>query len=160
MKPFVTIFGKSEYAILNADFAVVECLLQDDIKWGAKVLELSGEYGWLVKLVRLQSRGWYSSRILPESPEQFIAHGTIGKRSFLVYKIQRENDDCIRVTPIGYVSLGIKIFMMFVLALLFILPVFLSPLIWKVSELMILRSSRIYLSAFCLYLRKGLSPDA
>lgn len=156
MEPFYTIFGKSEYAVLNADFAVVECLLQDDPKWGANVLEMSGEYDWRVKLLRRQSIGWNSSRIIPETTDHFIAFATIGKRSFLAYQIERESDQNIRVTPIGYVPVGIKVFTAFVLTLLYILPVILSPFIWKLHKIAILRSSKIHLDAFCRYLHDRL----
>ena len=152
MEPFYTIFGKSEYAEVNADFAQVECLLEEDPKWGANVLEMSGEYNWRVKLTGLQSWGWFSSRVFPQSENQFIAFGVTGQRSFLGYQILKKGDNKIRITPVGYLPKSSKVVMVITLALLCIFPVLLAPFIFKLYEIVILRSSKIYLDAFCRYL--------
>jgi hypothetical protein len=152
MEPFYTIFGKSEYAEVNADYAAVDRLLLDDSRWGANVLEMSGDYNWRVKLARLESWGWFSSRVFPQSDNQFIAFGVTGKRSFLGYQILKKGDNKIRITPVGYLPKRSKVVMVIALALLYILPVLLSPFIFKLYEIVILRSSKIYLDAFCRYL--------
>ena len=149
MKPTYTIIGYNEYAEVKTDFAVVECLLQDDPRWGAKVMELAGEPKWRVKLVHSLSRGWNASRIVPDTAERFIAVGTIGKRTFLTYQIDKVDDRTIRVTPIGYVPRHIKIWTAMILLVAFVFPVLLAPLVWKLHEVMNQRKSKLHLDAFC-----------
>ncbi|MHC1733393.1 MAG: hypothetical protein AB9888_15350 [Bacteroidales bacterium] len=152
MEPSYTVFDNGEYALVNANFTTVEYLLKNDPKWGANILEMSGEYSWRVKLIQLQSWGWYSSHTISETTNRFITIAAIGQRSFLAYQIQETKNQLVRITPIGYVPIGIKIYTAFLLALFCIFPILLSPLIWKVYQFSILRSSKLYLDAFCRYL--------
>ena len=75
--------------------------LQNDRYWGAEILDAAGEYGWRVKMARRYSRGHNISKIIVEGPDQFIAWGVIGQKSFLAYRVEREMDGSIRVTPLA-----------------------------------------------------------
>lgn len=153
MKPGYTIVGKNEYAELKADFAVVECLLQEDAQWGAKIMELAGKPAWQVKLIRLLNWGWNKSRIIPETTERFIAVGAIGKRTFLTYQIDKLDNSSIQVTPIGFVPRHIKLWTAAILMLAFVVPLLLTPLVWKLHEVSNKRNSKLHLDAFCGYLK-------
>lgn len=160
MEPFYKLCGKSEFALVHADFAVIECLLQDDRTWGAKVLEQSGEIPYRVKLVQIQNTIWVRCGIIPQSSEHFIAAGLLGRRSFLAYSIDKQKDGCTRITPTGFIPRWARLFSAVPLALMGVVPVVLSPLIWKWHEALTLRRSKLYLPAFCLYLRERLVGSA
>lgn len=153
MKTTHTIFGKSEYAVVNIDLEAVKQVLQNNPKWGAEVLERSGEYPMVVKRLRKWKRVWYASGIVESGVDSFVSIEIIGKRSFLSYHIRKEDEHSVRVIPLGYVPKRIKVFTTIVLGLFYILPALLAPLIWKSYELTILRSSKLYLDSFCRYLQ-------
>lgn len=156
MKTTHTIFGKSEYAVVNVDFDAVKQVLQNNPKWGADVLERSGEYPVVVKRLRKWKRVWYASGIMESAADHFVAIETIGKRSFLTYHIRKEDNHSFRVIPSGYVPKRIKVFTTIMLGLFYVLPALLAPLIWKSYEITILRSSKLYLDSFCRYLQEHL----
>ena len=159
MEPFYRVYGKNEYAFLHADFSVVECLLQDDRTWGARVLEQSGEYPWQVKLSKIQSAIWVRCGIVPYSARHFIAAGRLGRRAFLGYRIDKQGDDLILVTPQGFIPRWVKLSSAVPLVLMGVFPVVLAPLVWKWHEALTLRRSKLYLPAFCLYLRERLASS-
>lgn len=158
MKTITTISGKNESALMEADFAVVVCLLQDDRHWGANLLDLAGEYAWRVKLLRMVTSRVLPSGIRPKTTEAFTAYGVTGKRTFITYEVQKVDDHSIRITPVGYVPRAYKIISTVGLAIPFIIPALLAPLTWKVYNQAILRLSKMYLDVFCRYIENGLNP--
>ncbi|MEI7846012.1 MAG: hypothetical protein WCK35_09435, partial [Chloroflexota bacterium] len=114
--------------------------------------EMAGEYGWRVKLARMWGYKRYSAMLIPESDDSFVVFNMIAKNSCLVYRIQKADDDSVQVTPANYLPREWKIFIAIGLAVLFIFPVLLSPVIWKLYEITNARLSRLFLDAFCRYL--------
>ena len=153
MEPFYTVSGKSEYALVNVELSIVKKLLENDRYWGASTLEMAGEFGWKVLLARLWSGALFSSGIISESTDGFIVYRAFGKQDFLAYRITKESESSVRVTPFGYLPQNSKVWIVIGLAVCFILPVMLSPIIWKSYELSNLRYSRVYQDAFCRYLQ-------
>jgi len=156
MKRNYEITGKNEQLIIDADFSVVECLLNDDHKWGAHVIEQAGEMDWKVKYVQLQSRAFYPSIVFPVNENQFSIFSIIGRHQFLAYRIDRLDTTRIQVVPIGQIPNRVKAISAASLAMMFIIPIVLSPLVWKIYEQTTLRNSKLYLDAFCRYLVKEL----
>ena len=66
--------ARQPYALVNADFSVVECLLQDDPHWGALVVrlhQLSAEPA----LPMPWAAGLLPSKIIPDDQNRFTALG-------------------------------------------------------------------------------------
>ena len=149
MNQYYRVFDNSSHAEMTAKFSVVQCLLQDESRWGADVLEQAGEYRWRVRLTRRQSRWLRASRIYPETSERFIAFASVGKRANLAYEISKLDEDHIQVVPIGYLPYAYKVASLVVLLLLMVLPALLAPLVWRLHEAATLRYARLYMDAFC-----------
>jgi len=149
MNQYYRVFDNSSHAEMMAKFSVVQCLLQDEPRWGADVLEMAGEYPWRVLLTRRQSRWLRASRIYPETPERFIAFAPVGKRANLAYEISKLDEDYIQVVPIGYLPYAYKVASLLALLLVMVLPALLAPLVWRLHQAATLRYSRLYLDAFC-----------
>lgn len=119
---------------------------------GADILQLAGEFEWRVKAARLYSQGFFGARVIDETPDSFIAWGISGNKGCFAYKVERLDVLRIQITPLAYLERRRKIGLGVILALMFVLPVLLSPILWKLYEIQTLRSSRIYLHAFARYL--------
>ena len=146
------IHGNNQYASLEADFDIVRAYLEANRAWGAEVLKLAGEYGWRQKAARKYSLGLSGAKTIPETSERFIAWGLSGKKSFFAYRIERQNEYSIRVTPVAYLENTLKTTIMVTLAAFFIVPLLFSPFFWRLYEMQTYRSSKVYLPAFCRYL--------
>jgi hypothetical protein len=157
MKTKYSIYGKNEYATLEARFDVIECLLQDQAGWSSHILNFAGEYRWGVFFNRLQSWGLFASRIFPASAEKFIAFCYIGNHAFLAYEISREPENMVRITPVHFIPTSFKVLTSIMLSIWFIIPIFLSPLAWKIFKASVSRNSKLYLVPFCHYLYSSLS---
>lgn len=160
MDQFYRVFDNNARAEIMAKFSVVQCLLQDEPRWGADVLEQAGEYQWRVRMIRRQSRRFRVSRIYPDTTERFIAFASVGKRAYLAYEIIMLDEDRIEVVPVGYLPTAFKVTNLVTLLLLMVLPVLLAPLSWRLYEVATLRYSRLYLDAFCRMVRVKLRNSA
>ena len=151
-----SIQGYFEGAELAGDFAVIECILQDDRHWAASVLEQADTKPRIVEWVQV----WNNinpSRIIPKSVEHFIAVGPVGKHQTLSYQVDRLDEDSVKITPIAYLEPGNKIRIVIILALFYVLPALFSPLVWRNYAETNLKVSRYYLSSFCYYLETRLT---
>lgn len=159
MNQYYRVFDNSSHAEMTAKFSVVQCLLQDEPRWGADVLEMAGEYPWRVRIIRRQSWGYRASRIYPDTTKRFIAFAPVGKRAYLAYEISKLDEDRIQVMPVGYMPKALKAVNLISLLLLMVIPVLLAPLLWRLYEVTTLRNSRLYLDAFCRMLVSGQISD-
>jgi len=151
-----SIQGYFEGAELAGDFAVIECILQDDRHWAASVLERADTKPRIVEWVRVRN-SINPSRIIPKSVEHFIAVGPVGKHQTLSYQVDRLDDDTVKITPIAYLEPGNKMRIVIVLALFYVLPALFSPLVWHKYAETNLKVSRYYLNSFCYYLENRLT---
>ena len=150
----IKINGNNHSVTLTADFDAVHTRLKENQCWGADLLQLAGEYEWRVSAARLYSKGPFGAQVIDESADAFVAWGISGNKSCLAYRIERETDSTIRVTPLAYLERIRKISLAVALAMIFILPVLLAPLLWRLYEVQTLRASRIYLPTFARYLEQ------
>lgn len=144
--------NNNQYAVITADLMTCRERLRNNRDWGAETFRLAGEYGWRVKMAKRSSRGPFRSRIIEVGDKSFIAWGITGKKSFLAYQIEPETESTIRIIPLVYLEKQRKTAIAITLAVFFIAPVLLAPLVWWWYEAQIIRASRIYLPAFCRYL--------
>lgn len=150
MSEMWTMQGKREQALARVGYEEARALLENDPQWGASVLRLAGENARQERWVRQISRGRKGSRVLGRSGAgSFIAWGVVGARSFVAYRVESGEDGWVRVTPLAYLPVGRKVSIALMLALFYVLPVFLSPLVWRKQALQVQRTSRKYLAAFC-----------
>jgi hypothetical protein len=145
---------RNESAIITADYQTVRSFLGNHPYWGADVLENSGEYHYRIRRAQRYSKGKMGCKILNESDGNCIAWGITGQKSFLAYRIIRENIR-LRIIPLAYLERTRKTAIAVSLSMLFIVPVMLAPLIWKIYEKQTLRNSRVNLPTFCRYLLQG-----
>lgn len=150
----IEIHDRNQSATVTADFDAVRTRLQENPCWGAELLQRAGEYGWRVSAARRYSKGPFSSRIIDESPDRLVAWGISGKKSYLAYRIERESKEIIQITPLAYLECTHKTVIAISFALIFIVPVILSPLLWWVYEVQTLRASRVHLPTFSWYLEE------
>ena len=134
-------------ALVSADFAVVQCLLQDDESWGAETLRIAGIPNWLRETFAWMGR-LYPARMLPDSRQMFWAQFGAGSPA-LAYRIERAAEDQIRVVPSA--PIGARGRWMLLLGMGLLMPVLLATSSRQVRE----RSARM-LPHFCEYLRSRL----
>ena len=144
--------------VINVDFAVAECILQDDSQWGLTVIGKRGNNPLCLKSDCLVIKKWLSSGIIPQSTDHFIAYVNAGFQSFLAYRIDREGEKDIRVFPIEFLSRQEKIHSLISLSIPGILAVCLAPIIWRSHERATKGRSYAYLESFCGYLQDRLRP--
>ena len=148
----IEIQGNNEFATVTTDFEVVRTRLKENPNWGAELLEQAGEYSWRVTTARWYSKGPFGARVIDDGPESFVAWGFSGKRSFLVYRISKEGENTIQVIPLAFQPRANKVLLVVFLALIYLIPVLLSPLLWRMFEVQTLRASRVFLPTFARYL--------
>lgn len=150
----IDIQGNNQFALVTANMETARDRLRQNPKWGADVLTLAGEYAWRASAARLFATGPFGARVIDEQDGAFIAWGITGRKSCLAYRIRPENETTLRVEPLGYLERRWKIGLSVALACALVIPVLLSPLIWKMYREQTLRASRIYLPALCRYLEE------
>lgn len=149
----IEISGNNRLAFVSVSFETARHRLEENPFWGAEVLTLSGDYDWQIAAARLYSQGFFGARIIEEKEgNSFIAWGISGHKRCLAYRIRLENQTTLQVVPLEYLEPRRKVGLSIALACAFILPVLISPLIWKLYAMETHRSSRILLPEFCRYL--------
>ena len=154
----IEIYDSNKSATMTADFDTIRSRLQENPGWVAELLENAGENGQRVNLARRYIR-WYGigssgAQIISEGMDCFKVWGLSGKGSTLAYQIERKGENRIRITPLAFMERKGKILLAVALVLIYILPVLLSPLIWRLNEARTLRASRVYLPTFVRYLER------
>ena len=140
---------KHETVIVNANFANVLCLLQDDHAWMTDLLVNSGKPPMIVKWVRFMSKTRLVSGIIPENSTRFVTWGLIGINAWVAYQIERIDDQTIKLTPIPFLPLWQKVVIALSLAIFLVVPVVLAPVFWKLKERNTLQNGWEYLQGFC-----------
>jgi hypothetical protein len=154
----IEINNNNQSATVTTDFDTVHARLQENPGWVVELLENAGEYKCRVNLARRYIK-WFGTgpsraQVVDEGPDCFMIWGITGKGSTLAYRIEREGENRIRVTPLAYMERKGKILLAFALVMIYIVPVLLSPLIWRLHEERTLRASRVYLPTFGRYLEE------
>lgn len=147
----IDIQGNNQFAVMTADFAAVRTRLQDHPNWGAEILRRAGEFDWRVKAAGWYSRGYFGARVIDETPDSFVAWGITGNKHCLAYRVEKQTAGQIRITPLAYLEKRRRVGLALALLLLFVIPVLLSPLVWKLYEVFTLRASRVQLYNFARY---------
>lgn len=147
--------GYFDHAVLEGDFAVIQCILQDETDWSASVLDCADTKPQIVEWIKVVNR-LNPSHIRPDGPDQFLAVGALGKKQCLAYQVTRQDEAHVRITPVAYLPIKAKIIIAVMLALCYLLPVVFSPLVWRKYEQNNLKLSRYYLHSFCHYLENRL----
>jgi hypothetical protein len=147
--------GYFEHADFEGDFKSVKELLLANTTWAISVLEGTDVKPRIVEYIRkfsLRDR----SKIKTQKDNSIIAVGPIGKKQCLAYKINANGDAGVTITPIAFLAVKYKIGISIMLTLAYIVPVLLSPLVWRKYAQNNLKLSRYYLTSFCHYLEDRL----
>jgi hypothetical protein len=151
------IIGMNEHAIFKSDFSVALSVLQDSATWGSQALRVSGASWWKVKILSMFNRYFFPSKIEPISINTFLALSFYLQHLNFAYSITRgEIDKTIIITPKNFIPPSRKIRITLFSAYYFILPAFLSPLIWNWAENYTYHFSKKHLEHFCLMLQENL----
>lgn len=149
------IIGNNEAMLLRStDFDRVHRRVRNNPTWGAELLEMAGDYSWRVSAAKLYSNGPFGARVIEESTDSFVAWGITGNKSCLAYRVERRDERHIKVTPLAYLEQRRKFGLVVALTCIFVLPVLLTPLLWRLYEVQTLRVSKIYLPIFARYVQK------
>lgn len=144
---FCTLDDERGVALVDADFSVVQCLLQDDADWGVETLRYAGLPSWLTQTFAWAGR-LYPAKMLPRSRQMFWAQ--LGaNRPALAYRIERAPGDRTCVIPSAPIEASGR--WMLWLGMGMLMPV----LLMARSRQVRLRSARM-LPAFCQYLQARL----
>lgn len=146
-----SVHGYFDHAVLQGDFPVIECILQDETDWSARVLSCADTKPRVVEWIRVVSR-LNPSHIRPKSPDKFLAVGSLGKKQCLAYEVTRIDESQVQITPVAYLPIRAKIGIAILLALCYLLPVVFAPFVWRKNAQRNLKLSRYYLNSFCHYL--------
>lgn len=147
---FYELDARTGTALVNTDFAVVQCLLQDDTAWGTETLRLAGIPKWIWQTFAWAGR-IYPAKMLPGTRKMFWAQFGAG-RPALAYRIERVADGRISVTPSA--PIGSKGRWMLLLGMGVLMPLFLYA-----SSRQVTQRSALMLPAFCAYLQGRLQKD-
>lgn len=160
METLFEIIDNNEYALFKADYSVAQCVLQDSATWGSQTLGKSGVSRWKVKVLLLINLYLFPSKIKPISRNSFLAKSFYLQHMNMAYSITRgEVDKTIIITPISYITPFRKIWFTLFLASLMVLPVLISPFLWKWAENYTYKFSKNHLEKFCLMLQKSIYLD-
>jgi hypothetical protein len=146
-----SIEGYFDHAIFQGDINSLRASLEGNRNWAVKVLEYAGAKARIVEWVAICNK-MHPNRIRAREGSTFLAIGTLGKRRYLAYKIEAHDEGTVRITPTPFLEPHDKIYIALKLAIIYIIPVLLSPFIWHKWEEHNLRFSRYYLNSFCHYL--------
>ena len=147
--------GYFEHAVLEGNFDRVRECLEVNRHWGAEVLGYADEKARIIEWVRLCNK-LRPSRIRGENKDAFLAVGTLGKKQSLVYRVEKQDQDSVKIIPMAYLEPKYKVGIALILVLFYIVPVLLAPIIWRQRAEQNLRLSRYYLVSFCHHLENQL----
>lgn len=143
--------GYFDHAIFQGDINNIRGVLEDNRHWAVQVLEYADAKARVVEWVAICNK-MHPSRIKPKEGDSFIAIGTLGKRRSLAYRIELHDERTVKIIPISFLEAKAKIRIACVLAIFYIVPVLLSPILWQKWAEQNLKFSRYYLNSFCHYL--------
>ena len=151
-----TIMGYFEYAVFQGDFQSVKALLSENHGWVVKVLEGTDVKPRIVDYIRKFS-SCHPANIKNGKDRAITAIGPIGKKQYLAYQVKPHQNGGIEITPMPYLGVRYKLGISLMLSLAYIVPVVLSPLVWRKYAQNNLKLSRYYLTSFCHYIEERLA---
>ncbi|GAB4326037.1 MAG: hypothetical protein Kow0074_20160 [Candidatus Zixiibacteriota bacterium] len=151
MPDFYEISGQSESAVVNVSLEFIREQLKSDGQWAANVLAAADRSGARVAYAKAYG-SVLGATFIEDTPDCILVRGASGKNTRLMYRVERIDDQSSRVLPEGKVEGPAKIVIPLALLFFCIIPVLLTPLVYKARASSMRRFSAKYLEAFCLYL--------
>jgi len=151
-----TIQGYFESAKFTCDLQTIRKVLEGSSTWAAGVLEHADTKRRIVEAIQRYNR-CRPCRVIKAKNHSLIAVAPVGKKQCLAYRLEADHGSNVRITPLPFLVVKDKVGIAFMLTLAFVLPVLLSPFVWRRYEQNNLRMSRYYLISFCHYLESRLS---
>jgi|GEM_PF-2250957 len=143
--------GQNESALFKADFDSVCKLLAQDRQWGTHVLQIANTNSVSVAISKAYGSVLGSSTVRA-GPGYMLIKGTAGKRNRLLYRLEAVDAATTRITPEGMADGYFKIIVPVGLLCMGVLPVVLTPWLYRLRAHNMRYFSSRYLSAFCRYL--------
>ena len=152
---YYSIKGYFDAAEFTVDFSSITQVVENSTTWAAYLLENAGTKHRIVDAIQRYNK-WHPCRTTHSNDNSLIAIAPFGKKKCLAYKLEPIPGTGTRITPIPFLEVKAKIGIAFMLAIAFVLPVVLSPWVWRRYEQNNLLMSRYYLLSFCHYLESQL----
>ena len=147
MSNYYKIEGKNEFAFFRANFSQLRQYLTTDPEWVTKVMKLYGHVGFVVSMEKMRN-STVGSNIVEQGNTYFIVRGN----NQFFFRIEVVNANTSRIIPEGRLSGIGKFSIIFGLLMACIVPVVLTPLIFKMRKLVSKNQGQQHLEAFCQYL--------
>jgi hypothetical protein len=147
--------GQNDNALVNANFDSICRLLAEDRQWGTHVLQMANTNAVSVAFSKAYGSVLGSS-VIRAGPGYMLIKGTAGKRNRLLYRLEALDGAITRITPEGRADGYFRVIVPVGLLCMGILPVVLTPLLYKLRAHNMRYFSARHLSAFCRYLGAGL----
>lgn len=148
MSKLYKIEGENEFAYFNANFNQLRQIFESDPNWVGGVMELAEHYAISKGMQSFRNSLW-GSKVEEQGNGYFEVRGTVS----MYYRAEAVSDAVSRIIPIGKLPTVLKVVIPFQLALVCILPVVLTPLIYKLQKNKILWSSKAHIEPLCQYLQ-------
>ena len=147
MSNFYKIEGENELAYFRANFNQILQIFESDPSWFKNLVELNNDtYGKVVKFDFVNSLA--GTNIVERGDTHFVIRG--GQHFF--YRVEAVDANTSRIVPVerlwGYLKFVIPI----ALVIWCVIPVVLTPLIYKLRQKQALNMSKHYLNPLCKYL--------
>lgn len=147
MSNFYKIEGENEFAYFRADFNRILQIFQSDPKWTKKVVEMNNDiYGKVVKFDLFSNLAGTS--IVERGETHFVIRGG----QYFFYRVEAVDAKTSRIVPEERLWTYWKIVMPIVLFIWCVVPVVLTPLVFKMRKKQALNMSKTYLKPLCNYI--------
>ncbi len=148
MSNLYKIESENAFAYFTANLGQLRQIFESDPNWVGGVMELAGHYAISKGMQSFRNSLW-GSKVEEQGEGYFEVRGTVS----MYYRVEAVSETVSRILPIGNLPTVLKVAIPFQLALVCILPVVLTPLIYKLQKNKILWSSKAHIEPLCQYLQ-------
>ncbi len=140
--------GENKFAYFNANFRQLRQIFESDPNWVAGVLEAAQHFG-ITKGMQKFRNSLFGCKIEEEGDNYFAVRGTVS----FYYRIEAVSQTVSRIVPVGKLLTIHKVVIPFQLAIMCLIPVVLTPLLYKLQRNKIEWNSKAHIEPLCRYLQ-------
>lgn len=140
--------GENDFAYFRASSAKLRQIFESDRRWAKNFVEMEGDiYGKVIKFDLVSSAAG-GVNIIEQSDTHFVIRGG----QYFFYRVKAVDANTSRILPEGRLWGYWKYIIPIVLLIWCVIPVVLTPLIYKLRQKQALQMSKHYLKPLCTYL--------
>lgn len=147
MSKLYKIEGENEFAYFRASVNQILQIFQSDPKWAKNFIEMNNDmYGKVVKFDYVSNLA--GTKIIEQGNSHFVIRG--GQHFF--YRVEAFDANFTRIVPEGRLWAYWKFAVPFGLFMTCVIPVLLTPLVFKLKKKQTFDMSKSYLEPLCRYM--------